>query len=199
MGLRSWKVTPDGKLTGITYSSEAWQDGENVATCKGGITSNVLTNLFGVPEDAISDLAWETRSRYENEWKTSHGLNSPDCKHGYYSFLRQDLESYGSFRPYAGHYFNRSVPTLLGVIEGYGETLIGSLGFRTMKARILALSFEGNPEIAFRIKKSVAGKIRERYPSTEFFDYDAELTSNYPILTPQEAAEQNQLQTEGKI
>jgi hypothetical protein len=63
---------------------------------------------------------------------------------------------------------------VFGAIEGYGEVLIGSRGFRCMKARILGLTF------ADRTHEDVIAEVRVNYWSVPFFATFQEMVEAFP-------------------
>lgn len=63
-----------------------------------------------------------------DSWAEWQGHTFEKCECGFYAFTSEDDPEYMQ----AGR--------VLGIIEGYGETLIGTRGFRCSKARILALA-----------------------------------------------------------
>ena len=72
---------------------------------------------------------------------TPHSFESCEC--GFYAYLQGENE-------YLSRYRTRQNPRIVGVVEGYGETFIGEKGFRSKKAKIVALAPLEDPK---RIKK----------------------------------------------
>lgn len=60
-----------------------------------------------------------------------------------------------------------------GVVEGHGETLIGTRGFRCMKARIVALMIPAAQD-------RFANRIRRNYPDIPMFDRFADMVAAFP-------------------
>jgi hypothetical protein len=73
-----------------------------------------------------------------------------DCQHGFYAY-------YDGSRDY------HEKGDITGIIEGYGETVIGTKGFRCMKARIIALKPSGS------IPVTKIDTLKRLYPDVEFF------------------------------
>lgn len=74
-----------------------------------------------------------------------------DCKHGFYGY-------------YDGSDDYHESGMISGVIEGYGEAVIGSRGFRSMKARIVAL------HIPAEVNAGLRRLIIRNYPDVPVFD-----------------------------
>jgi hypothetical protein len=70
--------------------------------------------------------------------------------------------------------YNDNPRDVQGVIEGTGETVVGSRGFRTMKARILALAVPEGLVADFGVK------VRERYGSVPFFPSFETMINEFP-------------------
>lgn len=82
--------------------------------------------------------------------------NMAECSCGFYGF-------------YDGSNDYKSDGTVSAVVEGYGETVIGTRGFRSMKAKIVALHIPGYVDPS---KKSAVKKTRGKGPvrrGLEFF------------------------------
>lgn len=109
-----------------------------------------------------------TRYSGKDDVLDGHGEHDmTTCKHGFYGY-------------YDGSDDFHHIGMVSGVIEGYGETVIGSRGFRCMKARIVALHVP--PEVP-------AGEtqlIRERYSDAVFFDSFGAMINAFPPDAPGE-------------
>lgn len=146
-GVRSFKIDKLGRLTGINYP-QVWKPGENLAECRKK-DSATFTFAMGGGYSLSYDALY--RSILGTTWPsavptTRRGrkatpppapvapdtsrLPEPDtlesCQHGFYAY-------------YDGSNDYHDQGEVTGVIEGYGEVLIGTRGFRCMKARIVAL------------------------------------------------------------
>lgn len=155
VGARTFKVDEDGWLTGPIYRNQRWADGENVATCQKHYNPFPMyyygytptgTRFTVVPPPLPPEPA-------------PHPLT--DCRHGFYAYVAgsNDYHSHGE---------------IFGVIQGYGEVMIGLRGFRCMKAKILGL----------HVKSSVglerAALIAAHYPRTPWFDSFEALVGAFP-------------------
>lgn len=89
------------------------------------------------------------------------------CAHGFYAY-------YDSSDDY------HDPGMVSGVIEGYGEAVIGTRGFRAMKARIVALHI---PE---DVKPALARMVRRNYPEIPVFDTFEHMVSEF---TPDDGGE----------
>ena len=157
-GFRRWKVEADGILKPVSYTG-AWLPGENNAKCDCRPTEAQLPKVEG--ED------WKERSARIEEWRDN--ATFADMKCGYYAYFDgEDEYGYGSTNPHVS-----------GVIEGYGEVLIGTKGFRAKKARIIALSvapFNG----IWRLDEFVVNKIRANYPDVPIFESEMAMRAECP-------------------
>jgi hypothetical protein len=133
LGLRSFRVTDDGVLTGVMQRQYRFKDGANEAQC-----ANHEINVF----------IWSAMQR---ALRANLGLPSPvveprphqvagkSCTCGFYAYfdgsndynLYLVLESMVETRKPASGF--------TGIIEGTGVVTVGSRGFRAEKARLVAL------------------------------------------------------------
>jgi hypothetical protein len=81
-----------------------------------------------------------------------HDVPDSGCGCGYWAYWDP---------PAAPNPHDVDVP-VLGVVEGYGRTLIGERGFRCAKARIAGLCFAGDEAIRFK-EEHRAGRTRARF------------------------------------
>lgn len=143
-GIRWWKLNGQGLLGGV-YDS--WTAGENVAVCR----VDRQTRGHGTP--SRSNRAFNAWARGAGPSVISAGPGVPDvlpedgpepepahtapdehCTCGFYAFWKADEEPQVT-----------GTHPVLGVIEGYGRTLIGDRGFRCEKARVVALHIPTDP------------------------------------------------------
>lgn len=170
-GTRSFNVDKLGRLTGVNYK-QVWTPGENAATCRkgdatggiiGGFGSQMFAYSFTInPPDDTSVVAKKVvdKARKEAAEKAKRDL-LVDCAHGFYGYYDGSNDYYEPGR-------------VMGVIEGYGETVIGTRGFRCMKARIVAI----------RIPKHVPDRLRtlilRNYQNIPVFDSFRQMVSEFP-------------------
>ncbi len=157
-GFRSWKIKVEGKLEPL-HRSGIWLPGENRAVCYGTPPKGVMPTIEG--ED------WKERNEKVKAWRLDHAFES--CEHGFYAYFdasNAEGSTYGS-------------PSLAGVIEGYGEVLIGTKGFRAMKARILAISVEPHRGI-WALEPFIVDRLRRNYPGVAIFDSSFAMQAEFP-------------------
>lgn len=135
-GLRSFGISDDGHLTGVTHR-DPWVAGENhatchrrwVGTCQCGSTSGTSTISTGSGHVFYVNLgAGEHANGCNGDSPCAPDdlMPTADCACGFYAY-------------YEGSNDYARPEHVSGVVEGYGRTVVGSRGFRTQKARILAL------------------------------------------------------------
>lgn len=179
-GMRSFEVDRLGRLTGVTYK-DVWRPGENVATCHrkpyedpylsgvfGQIYRDMMGTYFQAPQPS---RGWLTRRmpdppmpvQFEQEPapRPEPPHTMADCKCGFYGYYDGSDDYGGDSR-------------ISAVIEGYGETVIGTRGFRCSKARIVALCI---PE---SFGPALARKVRRNYAGLPVFDTFAAMEREYP-------------------
>lgn len=159
-GFRRWKVEADGILKPMTYSgSGSWLPGENASTCKCTPKEAQLPKVDG--ED------WRERSARVDAWRAEASFLDMAC--GFYAYFDDEGE----------HGYGSSEPHVAGVIEGYGEVLIGTKGFRARRARIIALSVAPLNGI-WRLDDFVVNKIRANYPDVPVFESELAMRAECP-------------------
>lgn len=134
-GVRSFDVDDFGRLKGVQYA-DVWRPGENIARCAQTVAAD------GWEIDPEMSVGYG-QMLYVNK-KTGERTPTPpmrpakpeahsltDCRHGFYAY-------------FDGSNDYRSDARISAVVEGYGEVLIGSRGFRAGKARIVALCIPGS-------------------------------------------------------
>lgn len=165
IGERAWKVTQEGILTGVSHEFE-WMPGENQASCSGHPKEEQ------VPRKKEEEPDYTRYYAEVKAWKADHQMI--DCGHGFYAYTENQKTD--------GHYYT-SEPVLVGVVEGYGETLIGTKGFRAMKGRIIALStapFKGLWDLA----PFVVSRLKANYPNVAFFESTLAMRMEFPVTRP---------------
>lgn len=190
VGVRAFLVDAKGRLRGVTHS-DVWRPGENVATCRatgpelpprpdggsanGGfaIPPRYLDFYDPLRTAANQRKAAKKRDKRLAEWKAectrireeweSHGLDR--CDHGFWAF----------YAPSAQY---TSAGTVYGVVEGYGEVIIGTKGFRASKARIVALSL---PPSADEMRGYLMSCVRRNYPDVPAYNSLAQMLDNHEL------------------
>lgn len=146
-GARSFNVDRLGRLAGVTYPI-VWRPGENVAKCYRFTRDPAYPlSVYYVPPKILI------------EQSPDHPMAG--CGHGFYGYYEGSNDYYEDGR-------------ICGVIEGYGETLIGTRGFRASKARIVAL------HIPLAVQSSLARLVERNYPDIPRFDSFDLMIAAYP-------------------
>lgn len=102
-----------------------------------------------------------SRKEFEQAVREQHGHDFGTCSCGFYAYLN----GYNEFA---------SMWRITGIIEGYGDTFIGDRGFRSSKARILALSTNS------WMDRYAVRELKRRYPDIPIFDSDNQLRRAFP-------------------
>lgn len=186
-GVRSFDVDLLGRLTGVSYKS-VWTPGENVATCRrdpgadlAGAMRRVLAASYGVGGYMPSAYTsvWEEFTAPKRKRGTPPEPPSPpphtmaDCGCGFYGY-------------YDGSDDYKAAARVSAVIEGYGETVVGTRGFRCSKARILALCIrEPKPGKPFKASKHLpplaAERVRRNYAGIPVYTDFGAMLADFPI------------------
>jgi len=132
-GFRHFRLRPDGILDGVVYTSP-WFPGPNEATCKAAFPRSIA-EIPSIEDLGVEEwnIQYEEYKKLRDHWVDTHRVI--DCNHGFYAYFDGVDDAYLTY------------PSITGIIEGYGEVLIGTKGFRAMKAHILALSVEPFSEV----------------------------------------------------
>ncbi len=144
-GTRSFDVDKLGRLLGVAYAT-VWTPGENVAKC-------MVRDEFAV---LYSD---SDRPSLREAKRPAHSI--AECAHGFYGYYEGSNDYYERGR-------------VMGVVEAYGETIIGSRGFRASKARIVALHIPS--EISVGRRRLIA----RNYPELAIFDSFDAMVAEFP-------------------
>ncbi|MEE6273489.1 hypothetical protein V2J56_09035 [Georgenia sp. MJ206] len=148
-GLRSFTIGESGSLHGVTYPQE-WEVGENAARCPLARLDPRAPSPFVLHAHPM--LAWGASANFMYlqyarggvhalfDERSVEGLPATPADHdmskcacGFYAYF-DDTNEYGA------------TDRAAAVVEGYGQTIIGTKGFRSAKARILALVLPTEPE-----------------------------------------------------
>lgn len=190
-GVRSFHIDKLGRLTGVVHH-QVWRPGENGAECRKeedpyprGITINgVLGSLgatysfvpstwgMGTPSSSpatiqvIPDAKVGQQSLPAVVSEPSGPVPKPphkfgDCTCGFYGY-------------YDGSNDYRDEDRVNGVVEGYGETVIGTRGFRAMKARIVAL------HIPDSVRDQYVSFVARNYKDIPFFSSFKDMVAEFP-------------------
>lgn len=157
-GHRIFGVDIEGKLLPVSHSGH-WLPGENVAQC------------FKHPgKDRVDpkrdDEEYSDYHKRVERWRADHQF--ADCEHGFYAYF----DGHDN-----GYTYNKM--HVAGVVEAYGDVLIGTKGFRAAKARIVALSVSPVGGM-WRLEEFVVDRIRANYPKVPLFASELAMRSEYP-------------------
>ena len=161
-GVRSYDVDKLGRLTGVTYK-QIWKPGENEAVCRRSGAEDMWAYAAMAFSFSLDSRGVGRASRQPPkppvDYEKPHAMH--DCKHGFYAY-------------YDGSDDYHNEDRVSAVVEGYGETVIGSRGFRSMKARVVALHI---PET---IKPHLARMIARNYPDVPILGSFDQMVSEFP-------------------
>jgi len=121
---------------------------------KDPVIDRAMKETLRKKEEAAAE---EERKKKEREASD----NLADCAHGFYGY-------------YEGSNDYKHKGRINAVIEGYGEVVIGTRGFRAMKARIIALHFPKK----FDLK--VANMVARNYPDVPMFGSFDDMVTTFP-------------------
>lgn len=182
MGTRAFDVDSLGRLRGVSFD-HIWTPGVNEAEClKGNYRSknkNGYPIFLGVLDSHDPEKVWsffvkacegndlpfgmnEAIKAYKDEKKRIVKEDSiATCTHGFYGYYEGSNDYYEPGR-------------VNGVIKAYGEVVVGTRGFRSTKAEIVAL------QIPDSVSEREANLIRRNYPNVQFFfDFEA-MVAEFP-------------------
>lgn len=164
-GVRAFDVDKFGRLLGVTFR-QVWTPGENRAECKRRYDGDIAQAMhamtrafFASPVAYYSVPAVPAPSSKPAMADEPHAMR--DCKHGFYAY-------------YDGSNDYKSPGRINAVVEGYGETVIGTRGFRCMKARIVALHFPKH--IPEHLRRMVA----RNYPDVAVLESFKRMVAEFP-------------------
>ena len=171
-GARAFGVDKLGRLCGVTYA-QVWTPGENVAECRArddslaGYLRSIQIQygqVFASGGYMAPTLSRSLASpQYFPEPKpTPKGPHSiVDCGCGFYGYYDGSNDYYKPER-------------VSGIVEGYGEVVIGTRGFRATKARLVALTI---PET---VPFPLASRVRRNYRDIPVYDSFADMVAAHP-------------------
>lgn len=159
-GLRTWDVDDQGRLHGVTHKT-IWTPGENVAKCEQGAGRYTPCPTYWT---SCSD---PTCVPHKGHFIASepHAFD-PDCSCGFWAYDEHTFKPHGA---------------ILGIIEGFGKTTVGTRGFRCEKARIVALCRNLDAEVVEmdRVSLSLWLRLKRLYPEVQFFDEIDEMVERH--------------------
>lgn len=135
----------------------------NVSTDR-GVGGLLVAVHWWSPTDGEHGIELVPRLVFESALREDHGHNFATCSCGFYAYLN-GCNEYADF-PWS----------ITGIIEGSGETLIGTRGFRASKARILALA----APVTEWITADYVENLRRQFPTVPIFDNPDVLRMEFP-------------------
>jgi hypothetical protein len=179
---------PTGRLTG--QYDYAWTGGENVARCEKGASGGVYvirTMLGGRPfeigrlPDSFGPPVVLSGYTIDHEQGEPHDIAAPHCTCGFYAYWTADAATIGDSC------------NVIGAVEGYGKTVMGTKGFRCEKAKILALAPIVNRlgDVDDALKEAMR-KVAEQYPEAAIFGSAREMLAEFPPSDAPEIEEPEQ-------
>lgn len=125
-------------------------------------------------------------------------LNNPGMRNAFYEALtterspneHMDLCSCGFYAYFRGqrNLFHDENTPVIGVIEGFGETLIGEKGFRCRKARIVALApySSSRKRLDRHQRRMIRIRLKEAYPEIPVFRSSKAMYRKFPLSRAKE-------------
>jgi len=152
-GWRQWRIH-DTTLTGISHR-EPWHPGVNECICK--VT----------PGQVFSNMIWDWT---HNQWMLGKdpGHDFESCTCGFYARFYHDA------------YTERYDSHISGMIEGWGDVVLGPEGFRASKAKVVALVIPRKEKWLWTIEAEPQRSIRRAY-DVPIFDTSEEMLAAFPI------------------
>lgn len=195
-GLRGWNMDKYGRLHGVTHE-EVWRPGENIAVCKQ--EKRIACPQINRREEARKaseagrakvekkksrkrrDETFVTFTLSAEPYYPRVACGDPTCVRGEFHVVdsghRFDPSCECGFWAYDEAGF-KAHGRVVGAIEGYSKTTVGTKGFRCEKARIVALSCENGD--GDRHSRSVLARLATLYPDVTFVDDLDALIDAYP-------------------
>lgn len=150
-GTRSFDVDNLGRLLGVSFRA-VWLPGENEAKCMERDDADYYRQVLLGGSPTRGPQVRESR-------RPAHSI--VECAHGFYGYYEGSNDFYEPGR-------------VMGVVEAYGETIIGTRGFRASKARIVALHIPDEVSVGKR------RLITRNYQGVPVFDSFEAMISEFP-------------------
>lgn len=154
-GIRRFGIDPYGRLTGLVHR-QVWLPGVNEARCR--------KNESGFHVSWMSFSVAGTTATGEPVPEAPEGHDAPHalCQCGFYAF-HHGVASYAGDGP-------------IGVIEGNGNAVVGPMGFRIQRAKIVALRIKRKNRDDPR-----ALRLRRAYPDLPIFPTRSAMLAEFPV------------------
>lgn len=145
---------PDPQFSGKEFAIGVARGARSFKVDRLGRLTGIHYTQVWTPGENHSECRAEARAHKEGDF-------AEKCRCGFYGY-------------YDGSNDFHADGTVSGVIEGYGEAVLGSRGFRVTKARIVALT------IADDASGPLARLVRQNYSAIPFFDTFTRMVSEFP-------------------
>jgi hypothetical protein len=160
IGVRAWRIDGRGQLWPLSVRSvPPWEAGENLAACHREERRPELV-LCENPDCPICH-------------KAAHQGFEADCVCGFY----------GVWQPLSVPVNSEAPWYVAGVVEAYGRVVLGPIGFRASKARVLALC---GTHPSWRRQPVVTPPLHRQWEQVPRFDSLREALAEYPTTDPTE-------------
>lgn len=134
-GLRSWHVGDSGILTS-GFDGFAWTPGDNEAHCNRKVTRGELSDRLGTDRTNWPGAGDQSFLQFAAK---ALGHDMVTCSCGFHALTDESQIGY-----YRGH------GNVIGLLEGYGEVVEGTQGFRASRGRVVALVAPGGIQAPLR-------------------------------------------------
>lgn len=152
-GARTFRMTRDSHLMGV-YHRQLWRPGLNYALCRKKGPLGFNTGQGGQKSPQLA-------AQPDDGFAVPERGHIADCRCGFYGY-------YDGSNDYRANHGDWLVE---GVVEGWGETVIGKRGFRCTVARIVALTLDQDWKLP----------LSESYGVPVFDTFDAMVASYPPV------------------
>lgn len=182
-GTRSFRVDQLGRLSGIHYR-QVWTPGENKASCRRDPTTMSIQQAFWQLTSVAPLPPRPSFSQRMGLTPFAAGGVIPRAAFGSSHDPVPDADQHefascgcGFYGYYEGSDDYHDARRVSAVVEAYGEAVIGTRGFRAMKARILALTIREGLD---GLTAAMARKVTTNYPDVAVFDSFDSMVSEFP-------------------
>jgi len=169
-GTRSFSVDAYGRLTGVTHR-QVWTPGENNAECRKRNDPYAFLSGYFASSSSAATYATTPPSTFNGRMRILAGLPASPSAHvvvdespTQHTYAECTCGFYGYFDGSDDFHDEKRISA---VVEGYGETVIGTRGFRAKKARIVALTVRAGLD---ELTESMVRKVRRNYQGVPTFD-----------------------------
>jgi hypothetical protein len=210
-GLRTFRIDPLGRLTGVTHK-DVWVPGENQAVChkvaydyfpvtsppstqraSGGFIGSILGSTSSDPYGFTYSMRTPREIGPASE-QPGHRMAGVKCDCGFYAYFDggNDYLTAPPTTPYpspmssAAYYITTTnsedkAPRVGAIVNGWGVVTVGTRGFRAEKAQIVALISPKSEQAKHEVAFT---KVRRNYPDVQVFSTEVEAVRAFPLTDP---------------